>query len=131
MEKKWWLTGVILIFLSIILGAFGAHALKEVLNDEQLASFETGVRYQIYHGLAFLVLPFVFSRIGQTGKGVYALLLCGVILFSGSIYGLTWCNIEHLNGLKKGFGPITPLGGLLMIVGWAWCFFQLLRWRND
>lgn len=131
MERKWWITGVVLIVLSIILGAMGAHALKEVykLQPDQLNAFETGVRYQIYHGIAFLVLPFIYSRIKVSGSTVFFLLLFGVILFSGSIYGLTIGNILHTK--IKLLGPITPIGGLSMIIGWLVCLFQLLKWRND
>lgn len=133
MERKWWIAGVVLIVLSIILGAMGAHALKEVykLEPEQLNAFETGVRYQIYHGLAFLAIPLIYSKLQTSGRAVFFLLLFGVILFSGSIYGLTIANINHVDSVKKVFGPITPLGGVLMIIGWVICLFQLLKWRND
>ncbi len=131
MEKKWWITGVLLIALSIVLGAMGAHALKEVykLDSNQLNVFETGVRYQMYHGLAFLAMPLLYSKLQASGRVVFFLLLFGVILFSGSLYGLT---IGYVCDIKlKALGPITPIGGLLMIIGWVLCLFQLLRWRND
>ena len=133
MEKKWWITGVLLIVLSIILGAMGAHALKEVykLDVDQLNAFETGVRYQIYHGIAFLAMPFIYSKLNISGRSVFFLLLFGVMLFSGSIYGLTVANLAHVESVKKIIGPITPIGGLLMIAGWIICLFQLLKWRND
>jgi uncharacterized membrane protein YgdD (TMEM256/DUF423 family) len=133
MERKWWIGGVILIVLSIILGAMGAHALKEVykLSPEQLSSFETGVRYQIYHGIAFLAMPLIYSKLQVSGRGVFFLLLFGVILFSGSIYGLTAGNICHTESFKKILGPITPIGGVLMIIGWVICLFQLLKWRRN
>lgn len=132
MEKKWLLTGFLLIVLSIILGAFGAHSLKETyhLAAEQLNSFETGVRYQMYHGLAFLILPIVFSKISISGKSVYWFLLLGVILFSGSIYGLTIANVTGVETIKKVIGPITPLGGLLLIIGWIVGFVAVLKWNN-
>jgi uncharacterized membrane protein YgdD (TMEM256/DUF423 family) len=124
------LTGCLCIILSIVLGAFGAHALKDSLNQEQLTSFETGVRYQMYHGIAFLILPFIFSKINVVGKAPFWFMLMGVILFSGSIYGLTFCNLQHAVGLKKVFGPITPIGGLLMIIGWSISFVLILKWKN-
>jgi len=130
MEKKWWLAGSLIIAISIILGAFGAHALKDVLSKDELVTFETGVRYQMYQGIAFLILPFVFNKINTADKTVFLLMLFGVILFSGSIFGLTFCNVQHLDGLKKVFGPITPLGGLLMIAGWLITSFKVLKWNN-
>ncbi len=132
MEKKWLLTGILLIILSIILGAFGAHTLKETykLEPDQLNAFETGVRYQMYHGIAFLILPFIFSKINSTGKSAFWLLLLGVILFSGSIYGLTFANVAGVETVKKAIGPITPIGGLLLIIGWIVNFVAVLKWNN-
>lgn len=125
MNKKIVVTGAILILISIVLGAFGAHALKEVLLPAELASFETGVRYQVYHGLALLAIGLNANAIGFSLKWVFNLILVGVILFSGSIYGL---SLDELMQLKFSFlGPITPLGGLLMIIGWIILIVQLIR----
>lgn len=119
----------ILIFLSIILGAFGAHALKEVLSPERLISFETGVRYKMYHGLALLILGFSWDRVKFSMKWMVNLILAGVILFSGSIYGLA---MQEVLNVKLSFlGPITPFGGLLMIAGWFIFIIQLIRTKND
>src|SRR5690554_2845194 len=86
MSKKIIGTAAILGFISIILGAFGAHALKEVLTAEQLVSFETGVRYQMYHAL-FLLLVGITDFISEKQKKIiFTLTLTGVLLFSGSIY---------------------------------------------
>ncbi len=132
MEKKWTLTGLALLILAIILGAFGAHSLEKVLTEDELVSFETGVRYQMYHAFAFLILPFVLDKFKLSGKTVFWLLIFGVILFSGSIYGLSACNIpvSDLDSVKKVIGPITPIGGLLMIAGWIVLFIQVLRSSN-
>lgn len=103
--------------LAVMAGAFGAHALKAVLSPEALASFETGVRYQMWHALALFVLE--ISPIRDSAKKRIAWLwLIGTILFSGSIYGL------HLTKLFFGsswsiLGPITPIGGTLLILGWC------------
>lgn len=106
-----------MIATGIVLGAFGAHALKEVLTEAKLTSFETGVRYQIYHGLAILLLGFNASRLEKGIRVSVWLLLSGVILFSGSIYFL---SIESILGMSLGFlGPVTPIGGTLMIAGWV------------
>ncbi len=119
----------ILIFLSIILGAFGAHALKEVLSPERLVSFETGVRYQMYHGLALLIVGFSWDKVKFSMKWMVNLILAGVILFSGSIYGLA---MQEVLNVKLSFlGPITPFGGLLMIAGWFIFIIQLIRTKND
>ncbi|MDK2772541.1 MAG: DUF423 domain-containing protein [Flavobacterium sp.] len=129
MEKKIIITALILGMISIILGAFGAHALKKVLQPEQLTSFETGVRYQMYHAL-FLLFIATTNMIALKEKAiVFYLALVGVILFSGSIYLLSTSTIS---GLKLRFlGPVTPLGGLLLIGSWAYLLYALLLKNNN
>lgn len=129
MEKKIIITALILGMISIILGAFGAHALKKVLQPEQLTSFETGVRYQMYHAL-FLLFIATTNMIALKEKAVvFYLVLVGVILFSGSIYLLSTSTIS---GLKLRFlGPVTPLGGLLLIGSWAYLIYALLLKNNN
>lgn len=125
MNKKVVITGAVFIVVAIILGAFGAHALKEVLLPDELTSFETGVRYQVYHGLALLIIGLNSNAFGFSLKWVYNLILAGVILFSGSIYGL---SLDTLIGMKFSFlGPITPIGGLLMIIGWSVLIIQITK----
>lgn len=129
MNRKIVITGAILIVVAIVLGAFGAHALKKVLDFNQLSSFETGVRYQIYHGLALLILGLNSSKFNFGLKWVSGLLNTGVILFSGSIYGLT---LQPILEMKLSFlGPITPIGGMLLIIGWCIFIVQLIRQKND
>lgn len=124
MNKLITVTGSVIIALAIILGAFGAHALKERLDVAQLASFETGVRYAMYHGLAFLSLGLAADRLPKL-TWVYRLLLGGVILFSGSIFFL---SMQSILGVELKFlGPITPIGGLLMIIGWGIFIASILR----
>lgn len=123
------LTGTILLLISIVLGAFGAHALKELVKEEQLISFETGVRYQMIHGLALLVLGLNASRHSFQLKSIFRLLLIGVILFSVSIYFLSLQDVLEVK--LKFLGPITPLGGLLMIVGWGVYGIQLYRSKSS
>jgi uncharacterized membrane protein YgdD (TMEM256/DUF423 family) len=123
------LTGTLLLIISIILGAFGAHALKEILKEEQLISFETGVRYQMIHGLGLLIIGLQADRHGFALKTIYRLLLSGVILFSGSIYFLALQDVLDFN--LRFLGPITPLGGLLMIVGWTVYAFHLFRSKSN
>lgn len=99
--------------LSVAGGAFGAHALKGKLTESALASFETGVRYQMYHAIALLVVALLIAQYPEV-KSLSVTGWCfvaGTILFSGSLYGLT------LGGIKA-LGPVTPLGGLAFIIGW-------------
>ncbi|SMB92215.1 DUF423 domain-containing protein [Deinococcus hopiensis] len=101
------LVGSLLAALGVALGAFGAHALRARLGADLLATFETGVRYQMYVALALLALGTQPAQRRAPG-----LLLLGTVIFSGSLYLLT------LTGLRL-LGAVTPLGGLLMIVGFA------------
>lgn len=103
--------------LAIIFGAFGAHALKKVLSAEKLASFEVGVRYQTYSALFLLVLGYNANLELSSIKWTFYLVTIGTILFSFSIYLLSLS--EYLKKSFKFLGPITPLGGLLMIIGWG------------
>lgn len=124
MSKKVILTGAILIALAIILGAFGAHGLKDVLTEAQSKSFETGVRYQTYHGIALLILGFNASKIKGLNTILY-LILSGVIIFSGSIYLLA--TQDAIGVSMKFLGPITPLGGVLMITAWIIFIIRVIR----
>ena len=124
MSKKVILTGATFIVLAIIIGAFGAHEMKDVLTDAQSKSFETGVRYQTYHGIALLVLGFNASKIKSIDTILY-LIIAGVVIFSGSIYLLA---TKDVIGLSISFlGPITPLGGLLMISAWIVFSVRIIR----
>ena len=103
--------------IAVIFGAFGAHALKKILSEEQLKSFETGVKYQMYHAIILLIIGFNFSlEIPSEKYMVYSFML-GIILFSFSIYGLVISSAK--NKKLRFLGPITPLGGLFLIIGWG------------
>lgn len=107
--------------LTIALGAFGAHSLKETLPVEELKSFETGVKYQMYH---VIVLLFVFSSqfLSKKSKSILGYIFyAGIIFFSGSIYAITF-GVE-----AKHIWFITPLGGLLFIIGWIKLGIELFR----
>ena len=118
------ISGAIFGIISIILGAFGAHAFKKILNSERLESFEVGVRYQMYTALALLWIGSTFDFETQREHWAYYGLFWVAILFSGSIYLLSF---KDLLSLKLRFlGPITPLGGLLMIIGWFMILLQVL-----
>ncbi len=127
MNKQIAIVSVLLIALGIILGAFGAHGLKQVVSPEKVASFEVGVRYQIYHGIALLILSLNASKIEGTLKVFLALILGGILFFSGSIYLLA---LNDLFGADLSFlGPLTPVGGVLMIAGWGVLVRQLLKMK--
>ncbi|PKP12968.1 MAG: DUF423 domain-containing protein [Bacteroidetes bacterium HGW-Bacteroidetes-3] len=103
--------------LAVIFGAFGAHALKKILSDDQLKSFETGVKYQMYHAIVLLIIGFNFKLETASEKYMVYCFVAGILLFSFSIYGLV---ISSAKNKKLTFlGPITPLGGLLLIIGWC------------
>ena len=117
MNKKILITAAILGLLSVVFGAFGAHGLKALISAESLQSFETGVRYQMYHALLLLFVGMVSFITDKNKKIIYFLILLGVMFFSGSIYGLA---INELTGFDfKTIALITPLGGLLLIVSWV------------
>jgi uncharacterized membrane protein YgdD (TMEM256/DUF423 family) len=126
MNKKAIVVGVLFIMLGIVLGAFGAHALEKVVSDESLLNaFETGVRYQIYHGLAFMIIG--FSKFGNKLKGFsFYSMLAGVILFSGSIYLLV-LNFMFDGFLPKMIGGITPIGGACLILAWIIVLIKILK----
>ncbi len=111
------ITGAAFGLIAIVLGAFGAHALKKVLSTEKLSSFEVGVRYQMYSALFLLLIGFNGDVMSSLINWSFYLATIGTILFSASIYLLSLS--EYLKRNFKFLGPITPLGGLLMILGWG------------
>ena len=117
MKKIVLLAGASYGLFSVVLGAFGAHALKKIMSAEALQSFETGVKYQMYHALVLLMVGFYFTFSSKIENYMAWAFIIGTFLFSASIYflalGKTWSHP------MAGLGPITPLGGLLLIVGWA------------
>ena len=124
MDKKILLAAAFLGITAIILGAFGAHALKKVLSVEQLQSFEVGVRYQMYHAL-FLLFIGVFAFLNEKERLlIFWLTIFGVLFFSGSIYLLATNGITNLK--TKFLGPVTPIGGLLLISAWGYLFYAIL-----
>ena len=109
--------GALLGFLGVLLGAFGAHYLKRKMSEEQGRAFETGVRYQLFHAILLLVLSFNLSFTNPLDGYIVSAFLWGTLLFSFSIYGLV---LSEVYGRKWRFlGPVTPLGGILLLVGWA------------
>ncbi len=118
--------GTASLLLAVCFGAMGAHALKPILSIEQLKSFETGIRYQFIHGLVILFLPALNQYFSEKDiKQTSLLFTLGIVLFSFSIYLLNLREFLDLFGLKI-LGPITPLGGLLLITGWLRLFIPLV-----
>jgi uncharacterized membrane protein YgdD (TMEM256/DUF423 family) len=124
MHRKIILWGLVLALLSVLFGAFGAHALKSLVEPDKVAIFETGVRYQFMHGLALILLS-IFSQQNRAVqsyekkiKGVAQFFLFGCLFFCGSLYLLTLQPLVGFN-YSRIVGPITPLGGLFFMLGWA------------
>jgi len=117
MDRLFFVVGSLFGFLGVVLGAFGAHALKGNLGVDQLMVFEVGVRYQMYHAFALLAAAWAYTK--WPGKSLIAsgwLFIMGMVLFSGSLYALSLSGVRWL-------GAITPFGGLAFVAGWlcmAW-----------
>ena len=130
MKKNILIKGAILGMLAVLGGAFGAHALKEILTPEHLASYQTGIRYQLIHAVVLLLLFVLTLKFDNKQFKIAAnLIFWGVVLFSGSIYILTLKNIIGLEALKFA-GPITPIGGLLIISGWIMLILGGLKLKS-
>ncbi|MBC8034258.1 MAG: DUF423 domain-containing protein [Chitinophagaceae bacterium] len=127
MHKNFLLTACILGALSVILGAFGAHALKKIVPSETVITFETGVRYQFYHTFALFIVAILFEKFGG-GYLVWSgySFIAGIFLFSGSLYVLTLIKSTQSVGLEK-IGIITPFGGLFFILGWVLLLIGIVK----
>jgi uncharacterized membrane protein YgdD (TMEM256/DUF423 family) len=124
MSQKIVLTALVLGALAIVLGAFGAHGLKKFLSVEELNSFEIGVRYQMYHALFLLFVAQTNYVTDKQKTVIFLLTLAGILLFSGSIYLLATSTITNIK--VKFLGPLTPIGGLLLISSWIWLFYCII-----
>ena len=111
--------------LSVILGAFGAHAFKKILSVERLESFETGVRYQMYAAFFLLIVGYILKFETTSERWISLFMIFGTLLFSVSIYFLAFQDYLGMN--LKFLGPITPVGGLLMIISWAMLIFYFVK----
>ena len=119
--------GAVYGLISVILGAFGAHLFKKFLTIEKLQSFETGVRYQMYAAFFLLIIGFFLKFDTGSQKWISILMIVGTFLFSLSIYLLAFN--ETINLPSKIIGPITPLGGLLMIISWGMLIYFFAKNR--
>jgi uncharacterized membrane protein YgdD (TMEM256/DUF423 family) len=124
MHRKILLWGIAFAIIGVMLGAFGAHALKSVLASDKLQSFETGVRYQLIHALALIALSIYYQQNNTNLISIKGLVwaayffIVGCCLFSGSIYGLALLSVINPSWSFI-LGPITPIGGLGLMLGWA------------
>ena len=123
-DKNIVVTASFLGALTIAIGAFGAHGLKELIDAKSLATFETGVRYQMYHVFAILILGIATVIPSNTKKWVFRFFIIGIIFFSGSIYLFSLNTLLPFNAKTIGF--ITPIGGLFLIFGWIRLGFGLI-----
>lgn len=121
MDRLFFILGCISAFIGVAAGAFGAHALREKLSPDLLNAFEVGVRCQLYHALAMLAVAWAASHWPSSTVAVAGwLFLAGTILFSGSLYALSVTGVRWL-------GSITPVGGLLFLLGWLYAAWAILR----
>jgi uncharacterized membrane protein YgdD (TMEM256/DUF423 family) len=123
MERFFFILGSVFGGLSVALGAFGAHALEDRLTSDALSTYETAVRYQMFHALALLAVAYAVTRWPDANLPLIAgwLFVAGIVLFSGSLYLLSFTDVRWL-------GAIAPLGGAAFIAGWL--FLALLAWRG-
>ncbi len=129
MKRTFLIFGSLFGMLAVIIGAFGAHALEKVLNADSIATFETGVKYQMYHALLLLFLGVQDVFTTKTLKILRFLLVLGILLFSGSIYFLATNSLTSFDFKVIGF--ITPIGGTLLIIGWALILVQLILKKSN
>ena len=123
MDRLWFALGSLAALVGVGLGAFGAHAVRGRLSPDALATFETGVRYQMYHALALLAVAYAVQRWGGAlPSWAGGLFVAGIVLFSGSLYALS------LSGTRV-LGAVTPFGGLAFLAGWACLGLAALRAR--
>ena len=127
MNKTYVILGAILICFGIVLGAFGAHGLKDILMLDELSSFAVGVRYQMYHGIIMLILGLNTKQISLNAYYLFGFTL-GTTLFSFSIYALC---MDRVMGINLSFlGPITPIGGGILISTWIYLIIQIAKTKN-
>jgi len=121
MDRLFFILGCSSAFIAVAAGAFGSHALRNRISPEAFNSFEVGVRYQMYHALALLAISWAITRWPNVNVSLAGwFFVVGTVLFSGSLYALSFTGIRV-------FGAITPLGGVLFLLGWlylGWSIFE-------
>jgi len=127
--KNWIAFAAILAAITVILGAIGAHTLRNTLNEVQLNSFATGVRYQMWHIFAIIAAVVLSKQFGVNLKVSLWLFAIGIVFFSGSIFLLSTIPVHGMEGVKA-IGFATPIGGLILITAWLTVAIQFLRTRT-
>jgi len=125
MNKTILISGSLLGLTGIVIGAFGAHGLKELISPESVQTFETGVRYQMYHALFLLFIGSTTYVSTKAKKQIFYLVMIGLLLFSGSIYGLATNLLTNFDFKTIAF--ITPIGGLCLIISWVLLFVNFIK----
>ena len=127
MHKTYLWTGALTAAIAVSLGAFGAHALKQIVPPDTVSTFQTGVQYQMYHSLALLATGIIYERYPvKFIKWAGICFMLGIILFSGSLYLLSFLKIRESSVIKF-VGPITPIGGIFFITGWLFLLAGVIR----
>lgn len=126
--KNWIVFATVLGAITVILGAIGAHGLQGKLNDVQLNSFATGVRYQYYHIFAMILAVVLNKQFSVNLKVSLWFFAIGTLFFSGSIFLLSTIPVHGMEGVRA-LGPVTPIGGLILVAGWLSVAVQFLRLR--
>jgi uncharacterized membrane protein YgdD (TMEM256/DUF423 family) len=128
MHKNFLIAGAAFAGLAVALGAFGAHGLENITSDEKiLHGFQTGVQYQMYHALALLGIAILYDRVNTRWiKMAGSFFITGIILFSGSLYLLSFLKIQESSAVKF-VGPVTPIGGIFFIAGWLFLLVAALK----
>jgi len=129
MNKTILVTAALLGMLSVVLGAFAAHGLKDLISTESLHSFETGARYQMYYAILLLFVGSTNVITERTKRICFYLTVVGLLLFSGSIYGLATNELTPFN--FKRIALITPVGGLLLIITWVVLLIDFFRMKGN
>lgn len=119
--------GALLLAIGVMLGAFGAHALKQVLSVIEIENWKTAVQYQFIHALAILITPLLLQHKLKQSRIISLIFMIGIICFSGSLYVLSCKNYLNISSSISAIGMITPLGGLLFIVGWLMLAYFVVK----
>lgn len=131
MQRFLLFSGTLLAAIGVILGAFGAHALKAKLTAEQLQIFQTGIHYHFYHAIGILFAGLLLYKIDSPLVSYAGIsFIIGILFFSGSLYLLATSSITGLDSYRSILGPITPLGGLSFIIGWILLAVDILKTKT-
>ncbi|HTN17395.1 MAG TPA: DUF423 domain-containing protein [Chitinophagaceae bacterium] len=127
MHKTALIAGIIFAGLGVVIGAFAAHGLKPMMELSQQQTFETGVRYQMYHSFALIAVGLLSAHFSNNHINLATLFfILGIVCFSGSLYALSLMQMNGIVGLK-GIGIITPIGGVFFILGWLFSLLAVLK----